>query len=359
MNRYFKIGLALIFKPLTLNYNPVHFQLEPTTHCNLKCIMCLRIGRDMELTHMSFPNFRKIIDIIKPKEIVLSGIGEPTLNPDLPDMIKFAKDNSCKVAVITNFTLSDEKIEELFKTNLDLIKISIDAASPQTYKEIRGIDNLDRIKEGIKNINELKRENRSKTPFIRLQFLILNKNLHEILDFLRMAKEVEAETVYFQTMTTVGYTEETEDRPDKLVGGLSTEEVLKNLQDAGRLAKKLKINTNLNFLTRNFKQTWHKYRKIKIEDKSKFTCLLPWFSIYITVDGDITPCCSYNLGRDLIMGNIFKDDFDKIWNGKKYKEFRKLIKDGSYPSKTCKDCVPLSFIDFLNIRKIVPGFFRW
>lgn len=63
-------------------------------------------------------------------------------------------------------------------------------------------------------------------------------------------------------------------------------------------------------------------------------CFAPWERILVRVNGDITPCCS----SGEIMGNIHKDGFWNVWNGRKYRLFRSRI-NTNLPPLDCRNCV--------------------
>jgi len=74
-----------------------------------------------------------------------------------------------------------------------------------------------------------------------------------------------------------------------------------------------------------------KYYRIK---ESKVFCMAPWVHINNIPNGDILPCC---IGLDGPMGNLYSENIEDIWNGQKYKDFRKdLMND--IPSKQCERC---------------------
>ena len=142
--RMFRTGLTLLRKPLAVSTKPLHFQLEPATGCNLACQTC-QVPRSEERCNVTLEQFKRIFDEIQPIKVALSGAGEPFLNPDLIDIIRYAKECGASVLTTTNFTLATRKLEAIVESGLDLIKISLDAASPETYHHIRGRDFYNRI----------------------------------------------------------------------------------------------------------------------------------------------------------------------------------------------------------------------
>jgi MoaA/NifB/PqqE/SkfB family radical SAM enzyme len=65
-------------------------------------------------------------------------------------------------------------------------------------------------------------------------------------------------------------------------------------------------------------------------------CRWPWTGIYLTAEGDLTPCCNCPDARTVSFGNIFEQTFDEIWNGKPYRAFRKSLRIGI--PEICQRC---------------------
>ena len=74
-----------------------------------------------------------------------------------------------------------------------------------------------------------------------------------------------------------------------------------------------------------------KYFRIK---ESKVFCMAPWVHINNIPNGDILPCC---IGLDGPMGNLYSENIEDIWNGEKYKNFRKDLMNDT-PNKQCERC---------------------
>ena len=71
-------------------------------------------------------------------------------------------------------------------------------------------------------------------------------------------------------------------------------------------------------------------------------CKWIYYSITVTRQGDIVPCCR-DVNGEYIMGNLLRDDFSAIWNSTKFIQFReKILKDTS-PLPMCLLCDGLTF----------------
>ena len=62
---------------------------------------------------MSFETFRKIYDDIRPENINVSGLGEPFLNPEIFEIIRYAKSQGSIVNCASNFTKVSGKEEKI------------------------------------------------------------------------------------------------------------------------------------------------------------------------------------------------------------------------------------------------------
>ena len=102
----------------TVNRVPIHLDIEATSNCNLKCKMCPRTdmvseGKFWDVKNFDFELYKKIITEAGEKglcSIKFNYLGEPLMNPNLVDMIKFAKDHGVvDVMFNTNATLLTER----------------------------------------------------------------------------------------------------------------------------------------------------------------------------------------------------------------------------------------------------------
>jgi radical SAM protein with 4Fe4S-binding SPASM domain len=62
-----------------------------------------------------------------------------------------------------------------------------------------------------------------------------------------------------------------------------------------------------------------------------------WLNPVITWEGKVLPCC-YDKDARFVMGDLNAESFRKIWNGKRYMEFRKQILTGRERIEICRNC---------------------
>lgn len=307
-------------KKLILKNKPVTAQIEPTSNCNLKCEMCIREKIGVPIGTMSLENFKKILyklDCLF--KIHLSGQGEPFLNKDIFKMIKYANKKGILVNTNTNGTLLTKKIiDKICEVEIGEIAVSIESTKKKEYEKIRKGAKFDSVMNNIKNLNsQLKKKN--KKTIISFAVTILKQNIHEIPEFVKLAKRIGVEKIIIQTI------QEKEDYISKYNQKTKSQRVAnseKELKEKMNEGKKLAKEYNINLI---------------FDEEKSNGCIWPWRMIYVTWNGYVTVCCKILDYRNPLMGNLIKEDFWKIWNGKNYQMFRRLLRERKAPAP-CKGC---------------------
>src|SRR5688572_9528532 len=132
---------------------PISISIEPTTSCNLRCPECpsgLRsFTRPTGMLQQQL--FEKTIDQLKDTLTYLTFYfqGEPYLNPQFLEMVKYASANGIYTATSTNaHYLKDDVAKQTVESGLDRLIISIDGTSQDTYESYRVGGDLSKVIEG-------------------------------------------------------------------------------------------------------------------------------------------------------------------------------------------------------------------
>jgi radical SAM protein with 4Fe4S-binding SPASM domain len=307
-------------KPEVINNKPVVAQIEPTSMCNLRCAMCIRDKIGVPIGTMSFEDFKKILDKLDCLfKIHLSGQGESFLNKDLFKMIHYANSRGIIVNLNTNATLfTEEIIEKICNEDIGEIAISIESTKKKEYEKIRKGANFDKVMESVKKLNSALKENKRKT-IVSFAVTILKENIEEMPEFVLFAKKVGIKKIIAQTIQ-------------------EKEDYFKNYSSSAKENSVTSHKKRLNELVEKSKSL-AKERKIEFiyDEEKSVGCIWPWRSIYVTWNGNVTPCCKILDYRKVGTGNLLTDDFWKIWNGKAYQNYRKMLKRRIAPL-ACKGC---------------------
>lgn len=296
-------------RPVQWGY-PVSISFEPTTSCNLRCPECPSGLRQFTRPTGMLKNdfFRETIDDIHKHLLYLIFYfqGEPYLNPDFLEMVKYASSKGIYTATSTNaHYLTDEAARKTIESGLDRLIISIDGTTQDVYEQYRVGGKLDKVLEGARNIVKWKKELKSKTPFVFFQFLVVKPNEHQVEDIKKLAKEIGVDEVRFKTAQVYDF----EHDPNHLIPETDKFSRYKKNSD-GTYSSKNKLANH---------------------------CWKLWHANVITWDGLVVPCC---FDKDAMhqLGNLKNQSFKNIWHNDNYKQFRTELMKSRRNIDICSNC---------------------
>ncbi len=288
---------------------PFSISIEPTTTCNLRCPECpsgLRaFSRPTGDLNPDF--FKKIIDEIHKELLYLIFYfqGEPYINPDFLDMVKYANEKKLYTITSTNaHFLTDENAKRTVESGLDRLIISLDGTTQEVYESYRRGGNIDKVLAGAKNIVKWKKKLNSSKPYLLFQFLVVRPNEHQIEEVKKIAKDIGVDKVLFKSAQIYDYK-----NGNPLIPTIDKYSRYRKKQDG----------------------------TYEIKNKLSKSCWKMWHSNVVTWDGKMVPCC-FDKDARFVLGDLKKDSFYDIWDSRKYYGFRKAISKGREKIDMCKNC---------------------
>ena len=286
--------------PLAMPYALTVF---PMRACNFRCFYCRLTQAKSEQEKFSknvqlpLATFYRLVDQIRAvgkrqlKVLHFVGWGEPLLHPDLPEMIRYAKENEIaeSIDVVTNGSLLHKELSrKLIAAGLDWLRISIQGMDAEKYREVSGVDlDFSAFVAHIREFHEMTKVCGGGTKvYVKILDVALDKeeHFHEVFD---------------------------------PVADLTAVEHLVPLADE---------NTS-------------DVAQLGGEISSARLCSFPFYQCLLNPDGDILPCCVGD--NDLAVGNILKEDFPSIWTGRALNDMRcHLLRDERHLYASCRDCRP-------------------
>ncbi len=296
-------------KPIQWGF-PVSISFEPTTSCNLRCPECpsgLRaFTRPTGMLKKGF--FTDTIDQLYKDlfYLVFYFQGEPYLNPDFLEMVKYASSKGIYTATSTNaHYLNDVNARKTVESGLDRLIISIDGTTQDVYQQYRRGGNLNKVIEGARNIVKWKKELNSKKPFVFFQFLVVKPNEHQLEEIKQLAKEVGVDEVRFKTAQVYDY----ENDPHQLI-------------PENEKYSRYKKDKSGQFISKN---------------KLPNHCWRLWHATVISWDGLVVPCC-FDKDATHKLGDLKGKNFESIWHSKEYQHFRQQILVSRKQIDICANC---------------------
>ncbi len=150
----------------TLSEFPIHLLIEPTSVCNIRCVMCFQIDKSFtqkeHMGRMPMEMFNKVIEeasLNSCKAVTLASRGEPTLHKDLPIMLELmSKKNFLDIKINTNATkLTEDLCRAILSSGVNELVYSVDAGTKETYESIRVGGKFDNVVQNIDTFNEIRR----------------------------------------------------------------------------------------------------------------------------------------------------------------------------------------------------------
>ena len=286
---------------------PVAVTLDSTNVCNLKCTFCHSYAfRKENQKTASKEDLLWVADILPDlgvKGCCYSGGGEPFLHPDSGIVMRRLKDNGIAVGTITNGTRIDKFMEDILYS-CRWIGVSVDAANPDTYKELKGGDANEfyRVTTNLRTLARKRKDNRS--PSIGFKYLFHPKSYHELHDAVRLAKSLGVDDFHARPCFGEGIMWEKQ----MIIDALESINVAQGMFDDE--------NFHVYGVTHKFDETFHK----KVLDKCEIT---PIAGLTFAADGYVYCCCDL---RSEDQGRLCKwRDILDVWGSDKHKEVLKNI----------------------------------
>jgi len=287
---------------------PVVYNIETTNACNMRCEMCPRttmMTRPIETMEPEL--FKNVIDQLKPftpeqldrwgkfvvenygihkddmrenhfflyvipRVIVLHGYGDPLLDKNMPQYVKWMSEKGLESYFSCNpANINMERTIETFENGLGYVKYSIESVDDLRHKEVRGqASNFTESYKNILKLLDLKAQRNYGTEIV-ITMINLNKPWQED-EFERLKEAFDGCDVY----------------------------VYLKSQD----------------------QQW--YEDNKQQTKSihwiEF-CQFPWTSMTVKSNGECVECVE-DFNNEIILGDVHDETLYDIWNGEKYVAFR-------------------------------------
>jgi MoaA/NifB/PqqE/SkfB family radical SAM enzyme len=172
--------------------------VEPTNRCNLECRTCIRHGWDEPLGQMIETTFAQIMAGLRafspPPAAFFGGFGEPLAHPGITEMVAQAKALGGPVELITNGTLLTQDLSQrLIAAGLDLLWVSLDGATPESYTDVRLGAALPQVLANLAAFRDARGSASDRAvPQIGIAFVMMKRNVADLPAVLRLGERLGA-----------------------------------------------------------------------------------------------------------------------------------------------------------------------
>lgn len=308
--------------------------------CNLKCRMCQGTNRpdyEKRLAYISVADFRKALDVAPTVSGVTlsSGDSDPLMHPHFDQIIQIAAEHGIGIDMFTNGQLLTDRLcgKMIDSGAVNCINFSIDAATPETYRKVRGA-NLDRLIEKIQMLQAMKKEKSRSVPWIALSFVAMADTIHELPDFVDLAHRLGAGRVYVEDLS--GW----DDRPSDNHPATDNPKCYEFIREARRRIRNPQFKFELAERLRHDPSG----PRTPIADASfeNLECC-SWLSgVWVQRDGKFEPCCL--VARVADMGSIHEGP---VIENEKFARVKNMLMGG----KVFKTCLKRRMCQYVQQQK--------
>jgi MoaA/NifB/PqqE/SkfB family radical SAM enzyme len=329
--------------------------VEPTRLCNIACRTCIRNNWDESGGRMSDETFARILDGIRDLETVptvfFGGLGEPLFHKRTVAWIAQAHAAGARTELITNGTMLNEKrCRALIAAGLDLLWVSLDGATPESYADVRLGAELPKVIANLALLRKIRPGGHHPRPEIGIAFVAMARNIHELPELLRIGRSVGAR--HFSVSNVLPYTADMQ--ADRLyTRTLRSLAYLESIWLPQLNLPRLDLNSQteaafLQALQSGWTITFAGNSLAAADDVCSF---IGRGTLSIAWDGGVSPCwplmhnhTSYLHGkprrtRRHVVGNVNERDLLDIWLDEAYVSYRQKVQNFSFaPCTTCGGC---------------------
>jgi radical SAM protein with 4Fe4S-binding SPASM domain len=310
-------------RPARVRSSPRFLQVEVSSRCNLACTHCLRprVSSNLRTGDMDLETFRRVANELPRLDVLtVHGLGEPLLNRDLPHMVRYyrALNPFTRIGMSTNgLLLENGLLTDVLECGFYEIGFSLDAATSETYRAVRGSGGFERV---LGNIEALLQRRVAHRPRVVVALVVMKENYREMARLVRVARELGVDQVSLCDLNLLW--------ADQVNW---TDEEVAQVRHEWERARRAAATAGIELTYAQFDKT------LWATGTARRPCFYLWDMPYVTWDGSVTPCCALP-DPDLVqLGSLRERGFKELWNAPAYRAYREAVTSREPPS-SCRGC---------------------
>jgi MoaA/NifB/PqqE/SkfB family radical SAM enzyme len=272
--------------------------VEVTNHCNLSCVMCpnRRISRQRGfMAPEVFDRLARGLPAGALDEMVMFGVGEPLLHPELPSLLRSAAARADRLALSTNAVAlrgSHALAEQIMDSGINHLHVSADGYDAASYEAIRQGASFRDFLANLEILRTARNRRSPALPMILSYCLVREHSLEE------MARVLEAfapyvDAVFFKPLNNQSHPDIAYRPSDEVMG-------------------------------------------LRFFRKRPIPCPVLWMFPTVLWDGSVSACCRDHDG-DFVVGDLSRQSLPEIWRGSALRRLRGDHLAGRFPGR-CREC---------------------
>ncbi len=302
--------------------------------------MCTReILGELNTRSISLDEFVKLVDAIEPYYVTMNGLGEPLIDETVFEKLAYLRRKGISSSMPTNGTLlRQDKLDKLAMNLPDILQLSIDGATKETFEEIRKAGNFSDVLANFRAICQRRSEGNSRQgTTIGIECALQRRNLFEF-------REMYDLYLGLPGIDSFGLVPVFDFDPE----GKAFAGIIPSVNEVCELHLRLDVAVQAATTPkeRAFYENWRcisagwltKDDGCAVKpDENCHACVVPWYNVYIDAKGRVYPCC-FLIATEHVMGNVFDEPFHDVWTGDRYRGFRNRIRMDRPNLSGCRTC---------------------
>lgn len=184
--------------------------------------------------------------------------------------------------------LDEEKTERILDSKLDVLLFSLNAATPETYKKVRGSTKFDKVVSNIHRFLEMREQRGYVWPQVKVQLIVMAETRNEVGLFKEQWGEHEVDVLLIPAINWGGH------RPE-----------VQSLMEM---------------------------------PSNRYPCTFLFNSFSINWDGKVS-FCNVDFNHLGIIGDVNVQTIEEVWKSQEFERYRSLHKQGRWSEiELCRDC---------------------
>ncbi|MEJ2156479.1 MAG: alpha/beta fold hydrolase [Desulfobacteraceae bacterium] len=318
--------------PEVMTTDPIQLNIEITSRCNLSCRHCARTRLGRSGMDMDENMFVYLLDLMPyTYKIMLVGLGEPTLHPQVADFVAKASARGHNVGMVTNaMNLDNGMSQELIGAGLRSITFSLDCVDEVLASQVRSGTDVEKIRGNINEFLDLAAGSIPAAVFSAVSA----DTVEQLPKLAGVVSQLGLKAWMLSDLNFIANQEKSVCNSWRRGYGNSISQALKTA-----FAHRLPVLSVRGVEVLGMDSRYHDYLLTSPAELARRSvehhwCLSPWQTLPVDVDGNVTLC---DCQPSRVVGNLTRNAVSDIWNGRSMQDHRRRMRSKP-PPEACRIC---------------------